>query len=348
MAIREPPHALRWLGPLPLGPWRKIVRAIVLEKFGGLDSLVYKDIPEPEPRAGDVVIDIKAFGLNHAEIHMRRGEWAEAAEVSGIECVGTVKSCPDGEFPVGAKVAALMGGLGRTINGSYAEFTRVPVANVALIDAELSWAELAAIPETYSTAWTCLFRNLEIQRSQLLLVRGGTSSFGQAAIKMAVNAGLRVIATTRSRQRFAMLEALGVERCELEASNLSERIAEAKQIDAVLDLVGNSVIIDSLAMLRRGGRACLAGWLGGLDPIADFNPLLQMASGVYLTFFGSFDFGTPGFPLSDVPLQDIAREVAAGKLDAKPARVFGFEEIREAHRVMEANEAGGKMVVVRG
>ena len=70
------------------------MRAIVLEKFGGLDSLVYKDIPEPEPKAGHVVIQIKALGINHAEMHMRRGEWAEAAPVSGIECVGIVKSCP--------------------------------------------------------------------------------------------------------------------------------------------------------------------------------------------------------------------------------------------------------------
>jgi NADPH2:quinone reductase len=322
------------------------VRAIVLEKFGGVDSLVYKDIPDPEPKPGHAVIEVKAFGLNHAELHMRRGEWAEAADVSGIECVGIVKSCPGGEFPVGAKVAALMGGLGRSINGSYAEFTRVPVANVALIDAELSWAELAAIPETYATAWTCLFRNLELQSGQLLVIRGATSSFGQAADKMAVNVGARVVATTRSPKRFAMLEALGVERCELEAPNLSERIAETNQIDAVLDLVGNSVIMDSLDMLRRSGRACLAGWLGGLDPIADFNPLLQMASGVHLTFFGSFVFGTPGFPLSDVPLQHIAQQVAAGKFEAEPSRIFGFEEIREAHRVMEANEAGGKVVVV--
>ena len=64
------------------------MRAIVIEKFGGLDSLVYKEIPEPEPKAGHVVIQIKAFGINHAEMHMRRGEWAEAAEVSGVECVG--------------------------------------------------------------------------------------------------------------------------------------------------------------------------------------------------------------------------------------------------------------------
>lgn len=151
------------------------MRAIVLEKFGGLDSLVYKDIPEPQPKAGHVVIEIKAFGINHAEMHMRRGEWAEAAEVSGIECVGIVKSCPGGEFPVGAKVAALMGGLGRTINGSYAEYTRAPVSNVALIESDLPWAELAAIPETYATAWTCLFRNLEIRKGQLLLARRSRS-----------------------------------------------------------------------------------------------------------------------------------------------------------------------------
>ena len=322
------------------------MRAIVLEKFGGPDGLVYQEIPEPEPKAGHVVIQVEAFGINHAELHMRRGEWAEAAKVIGIECVGLVKSCPGGEFPVGAKVAALMGGLGRTINGSYAEYTRAPASNVALIESDLPWAELAAIPETYAVAWTCLFRSLEIESGQLLVIRGASSSFGQAALKMAVNAGARVIATTRDRDRFAMLERLGAERCEIERPDLSKHIAEAKKIDAVLDLVGNSVLLDSLAMLRRGGRSCLAGWLGGLDPIPDFNPLLQMASGVYLTFFGSFVFGTPGFPLSDVPLQQIAADAAAGRLDVKPARVFRFDEIHEAHRVMEAGEARGKMVVV--
>jgi NADPH2:quinone reductase len=126
-------------------------------------------LPEPEPLAGHVVIQVKAFGLNHAEMHMRRGEWAEAAEVSGIECVGLVKACPGGEFPVGAKVAALMGGLGRTINGSYAEFTRAPASNVARIESDLPWAELAAIPETYATAWTCVFRFDEIREAHRVM-----------------------------------------------------------------------------------------------------------------------------------------------------------------------------------
>ena len=249
------------------------MRAIVLEKFGGLDSLVYKDIPEPEPKAGHVVIEIKAFGINHAEMHMRRGEWAEAAPVSGIECVGLVKSCPGGEFPVGAKVAALMGGLGRTINGSYAEYTRAPVSNVALIDADLPWAELAAIPETYATAWTCLFRNLEIAKGQTarhprrdVVLRPGCAQAWRSTP-----------ACGSSRRRAAGIaspcwRSSAPRACEIERPDLSKRIAEAKQIDAVLDLVGNSAILDSLAMLRRGGRSCLAGWLGGLDPIAGFQP----------------------------------------------------------------------------
>jgi NADPH:quinone reductase-like Zn-dependent oxidoreductase len=322
------------------------MRAIILEKFGGLDSLVYTDIPKPLPKNGEVVIAVKGFGINHAELHMRRGEWAEAAEVSGIECVGIVDSCPGDEFPVGAKVAALMGGLGRSINGSYAEYTRVRAANVALIESDLPWSDLAALPETYAVAWTCLFRNLNLQSGQTLVLRGATSSFGQAALKMAVAAGARVVATARSSDRFPMLQELGASRVEVERRDLAAHIAEAKRVDAVLDLVGNSTILDSLDMLRRGGTACLAGWLGGLDPIGDFNPLLRMASGVNWNFFGSFVFGSPGFPLSDVPLQDIARQVADGELDAKPSHIFSFDQIREAHRVMEAGEANGKMVVV--
>jgi NADPH:quinone reductase-like Zn-dependent oxidoreductase len=321
------------------------MRAIVINGFGGVEHLVIKELPEPGPQPGHAVIEVKAFGINHAEMHMRRGEWAEAAEVSGIECVGVVKSCPGGEFAVGTKVAPLMGGLGRTINGSYAEYTRAPVTNVAPIESALPWEELAAIPESYATAWTCLFRSLELVKGQRLVIRGGMSSFGQAALNMSVNAGAEVIATTRKRDSFEKLESLGARRVEFEGPDLSSRISERKRIDAVLDLVGNSTILDSLAMLRRGGRACLAGFLGGLAPVPDFNPLLQMSSGVHFSFFGSFVFGTPGFPLSDVPLQAIANDIAAGRYKAKPAHVFRFEEIREAHKLMESNQAGGKMVV---
>jgi len=118
-----------------------------------------------------------------------------------------------------------------------------------------------------------------------------------------------------------------------------------KGCDAVLDLVGNGTILDSLTAVWRGGRVCLAGFLGGLAPMLSVNPLLQMPSGVQFSFFGSFVFGSPEFPLSDIPLQDIVDRVTSGDYKAKPVRVFRFEEIQEAHRVMESNQAGGKLVV---
>jgi NADPH:quinone reductase len=324
------------------------MKAIALSNPGKPSTFLVKDMPIPEPLPGHVVIEIKAFGINHAEMHMRKGEWAETAEVSGIECVGLVQSCPGGELAVGTKVAALMGGMGRTIHGSYAEYTRVPASNVASIESNLSWAELAAIPESYATAWTTVFRNLELTSGQTLLVRGGTSAFGQAAINLAVNCGAEVIATTRNLDRSRMLLDLGAKRVELEGPDLSKRLLEKQTIDAVLNLVGNSVLLDSLAIVRRGGRVCLAGFLGGLGPVPDFNPLLQMPSGVHFSFFGSFHFGTPGFPLSDVPLQSIAKDVENGWYKAKPSKVFRFDEIAEAHKLMEESRAGGKMVVTVG
>ena len=320
------------------------MKAIIIEQYGGPEKLAIQNLPDPEPKPGNVVIAVKAFGINHAETHMRKGEWAEAAKVSGIECVGVVKACPGGEFNAGQKVAAFMGGMGRTINGSYAEYTSVPVSNVLAIESELSWAELAAIPESYATAWTCLHRNLELKSGQALVLRGATSALGQAALNIAAHAGANVIATTRNPDRAQKLTALGARRVELERPDLSRHVAE-KRVDAVLDLVGNSTILDSMAMVRRGGRVCLAGFLGGLAPVASFNPLLEMPSGVQFSFFGSFVFGALEFPVSDVPFQEIVDRVAAGEYQANPARVFRFEEIQDAHRLMESNQANGKIVV---
>jgi NADPH:quinone reductase-like Zn-dependent oxidoreductase len=250
------------------------MRAILLDHFG-LDSLVIKEIPEPEPEPGKVVIQIKTFGINHAEMHMRGGEWAEAAPVSGIECVGIVKSCPGGEFAVGSKVAALMGGLGRTINGSYAEYTRAIVNGVVQLESELPWEELATLPESYATAWTCLFRNLELVKGQTLLIRGATSSFGLAALHMAVDAGAKVIATSRNRDRFNKLEDLGASRVELE--DRSSRIAEAKQIDAILDLVGNSVILDSPSDIALGRASLSCRMAGRPGSHRGFQPVITDA-----------------------------------------------------------------------
>jgi NADPH2:quinone reductase len=323
------------------------MRAIVITEPGGPEVLQIQELPDPVPGEGEVLIRVQAFGVNHAETHMRKGEWPEATPVSGIEAVGTVAADPSGALAEGTKVLAIMGGLGRVRNGSYAEYTAAPATNVASIASSLDWTDLAAIPESYATAWLALHRNLDLRPGESLLVRGGTSALGQAAINLAAEMGARVIATTRREERAGLLRSLGAESVVIDAGELAGAVRELEPrgVDAVLDLVGNSVLRDSLRAVRTGGRVCQAGFLGGLGPVDDFMPVFDMPSGVQFSFFGSFEVGGEAFPLSAVPFQEIVDKVQAGVYRAKPARVFAFDEIAAAHRVMEAGQAAGKLVV---
>jgi len=299
------------------------MRAIVRKQYGEADQLAIEQRPQPQPRPGEVLVEIRAFGLNRAEIYMRRGAWGEVAEISGIECVGLVQADPAGRFAAGQKVAALLGGMGRGIPGSYAEYVCVPAAHVVPLRTQLSWEELAAIPESYATAWTCLHRNLALVPGRTLLIRGASSALGQAALNIAAQLGAQVIAATRRPERGEALRQLGAQQVLPEEPRLSQRVRELhpRGIDAVLDLVGS-------------------------EPLAGFNPMQHLPSGVQLSFFGSaFAYGTPDYPLSEVPLQAIVDHVADGTYQAQPARVFRFEQIQEAHRLMESDLAGGKLVV---
>ncbi|MDR3468116.1 MAG: zinc-binding dehydrogenase [Xanthobacteraceae bacterium] len=323
------------------------MRAIVIKQYGGPEVLAIEERPDPEPAPGHVVIDVKAFGLNQAEIYFRKGAWGDVAEISGIECAGVVRADPQGRFAPGQTVVAVVGGLGRSLNGSYAEQVRVPASNVAAVTTDLSWEALAAIPESYATAWTALCGILDLRTAQTVLIRGATSALGQAAVNIAAERGARVIATTRNPRRAPQLEALGAAAVMVEAPDLATRIRERHPdgIDAALDIVGHTTILDSLASLRRGGHACLVGFLGGGGPLT-MDPIFQMPSGTHLSVFGSaLVTGTPSFPLSEIPFQDIVDRVSAGIYKAQPARVFRFEEIQAAHRLLESHEANGKVVV---
>ncbi|MQQ99287.1 zinc-binding dehydrogenase [Glaciimonas sp. GS1] len=323
------------------------MKAITRKQFGGPEMLEVVEVVAPTVQPGTVMIEVRAFGLNRAELYMRGGEWGNVAEISGIECVGRVIADATNRLSPGQTVMALMGGMGRTINGSYADYTVVPASNVIPIETSAPWEVLAALPETYATAWTCLHRNLELKAGQRLLVRGGTSSLGQAAIDLAVQLGAEVIATTRSAERTPLLHGLGAQHVVTADGALVDALTPiGRKVDAVLDLIGNSTIVDSMRATRRGGRVCLAGFLGGLAPVVDFNPLSQMPSGVHLSFFGSFNFGSDDFSLSDIPMQQIVNLAAEGKLRVHPSRIFTFSEVAHAHQLMERNEAQGKFVVL--
>jgi NADPH:quinone reductase-like Zn-dependent oxidoreductase len=322
------------------------MKAIKINQYGGPEHLELTELDVPKPAEGDVLIRVRAFGINRAETYMRKGTWGNVAPVSGIECVGEVVCDTTGRLSEGTKVAAVMGGLGRTRNGSYAEYTCAPASNVIALKSNLPWADLAAIPESYVTAWSCLFDSHQLKPGHVLLVRGGTSALGQAAINIAVDAGATVIATTRSQDKVALLEALGASKVLIERPDLSATIREQypEGIDCVLELLGNSSVQDSLKMVRKGSHVVVAGFLGGRDPI-QFDVLTSLQIGANLQLFASFALGTRDYPLSQVPLQMMVNKVEKGVYRAKPAKVFQFEQLPDAHRLMESNQANGKIVV---
>ncbi|MCX4750527.1 zinc-binding dehydrogenase [Kitasatospora sp. NBC_01287] len=323
------------------------MKAIIISAYGGPEVLTTTELPDPVPVEGEVLIRVKAFGLNHAEVYMRGGAWGEVAAVPGIECAGLVEADPSGHLPPGTKVVAILGGMGRTRNGSYAELVTVPAGNVVAVRSPLPWTDLAAVPEVYATAWSALHGNLALRAGETIVVRGATSSLGQAAVNLARRHGANVIATTRDPAHAVLLKEIGAGDVLIDDGRLAAEVRRrGLEVDALLDVVGNSVLRDSLAAVRPRGRVCQVGFLGGFAPVADFDPIADLPSGVQLSFFGSaFVLGTAAFPLTDVPLDAIYAQVEAGALRAGPTRIFGFDEVVEAHRVMEAGQALGKMVV---
>ncbi|KAF2245931.1 GroES-like protein [Trematosphaeria pertusa] len=328
------------------------MQAIVIRSFGGPEVLINQRVPKPTPVTGEALIAVKAFGLNHAEMHMRKGEWDEWNPITGLECVGIVEACPGSEIPIGTKIAAVMGGMGRSRPGGYGEYVTVPVTNVIPLDTQLPWEQLAALPEVYCVAWSCLFTILDLKPGERLLIRGATSTLGQAALNLAVNAGTKVTATTRRGERFEWLKKMGAvnvlrEERQLDLHITANSTENDPRFDKVLNLVGNSVLLESIRMTKTGGRMLQAGWLGGLAPVPDFNPMVQMESGVHFSLFHSKVLGTKDFPLSGIPFQDIVGRIERGEWDAKPTHVFGVQDIRDAHKMLDSHDAGGKIVVKR-
>jgi NADPH:quinone reductase len=323
------------------------MKAIIISAPGGPEVLTITELPDPTPADDEVLIRVRAFGLNHAETYMRNGSWGQVARVPGIECAGIIEADPSGQLAAGSPVVAILGGMGRTRDGSYAELVTLPATNVAPVNTTLSWTDLVALPEVYATAWAGLHQNLALEPGQTVLIRGATSSLGQAAVNIAAGHGALVIATTRTQSREALLADIGAAQVLVDDGQLAKQVhALDIDVDCLFDLVGNSVLRDSLQTVRARGRVCQLGFLGGLDPVTDFNPIADLPTGVQVSFYGSaFVLGSKEFPLADIPLADMIAKAEAGTYQAKPARVFRFDEIVEAHRVMEAGQAGGKMVV---
>lgn len=226
----------------------KVMKAVVLEKTCTAEELRISEIDIPTIKEEHVLVKINAFGINRSEILLRDYEaeedYIKLPIVPGIECVGTVveSSCED--FHVGDKIVSLMGGMGRSFNGSYEEYALLPNKNVFKINQEiidnLSLEEIASIPETYFTAYGSLFECLQLNSDDTLLICGGTSATGLAALNLAKALGCEVISTSRKENKKKMLLSFGADYVLVDDGNISDEIQKMhpKGVTKILELIG--------------------------------------------------------------------------------------------------------------
>jgi NADPH:quinone reductase-like Zn-dependent oxidoreductase len=323
----------------------KTMKAAVMHEPGGPEVLKIEERPIPVPRSGEVLIEVKAFGLNRSELFTRQGlsPNVQLPRILGIEAVGLVDEAPGGEFSKGDIVVTAMGGMGRQFDGGYAEYTCVPASQIQVIKSTLPWEILGAIPEMLQTSWGSLFKSLRLQQGERLLIRGGTTSVGMAAAAIARAHGATVAATTRRAEREMLLRQNGVEQVFIDNGIIAEQVKEVfpSGVDKVLELVGITTLRDSLRCTKTRGIVCMTGMVGNKWSFDNFSPMDVIPTAVRLT---TYDGGAEDFMLT--PLEDLVERIAAKQLPVQIGKVFKLDEIVEAHRCMEENKAGGKIVVL--
>jgi NADPH:quinone reductase len=322
------------------------VQAIVVRQPGPPDVLTLEERPVPASQPGWVLVRVRAFGLNRAELITRSGGSGDNVKfprVIGIECVGEVVDPGDGDLQAGQTVVAAMGEMGRAFDGGYQQYALLPATHVVPIETTLDWATLGAIPETFGTAWGSL-EELQLAAGDSLLIHGGSSSVGMAAITIAKDRGITVLATTRREAKREALQANGADHVLIDDGSVTAQAREIVPdgVTGLYELVGAAALLDSLHAVGAGGRACVAGYL---EDEWDLGPAQEEARklGVPLAVYGSNVINRASYGRV---FQDIVDAVEAGRYRVNLDRTFAMTEIADAHRHMEANRAVGKLVVL--
>lgn len=315
----------------------KKMKAISIDKITPAEKIEISELPIPNVKSGWVLVKVKAFGMNHSEQILRLNEinadYIQKPVIPGIECVGVIEDASDTTLTKGDKVIAMMGGMGRSFNGSYAEYALLPAHHVFKIESELNWEELAAIPETYFTAWGSLFECLNLKAEDTLLIRGATCALGYAAIQIAMALGARVIATTHREDKFVLIKE--ADEVFLDDGKLTGRI---KGVTKALDLVGTKYLKDTMTAVNKGGIVCQTGILGGVYALDGFDPIKDIPNGVYLTGFFS------NYPTQEV-VDDMFKFFYNKKIVPIYGKVFEFDNIKDAITAQDKGVVNGKIVV---
>lgn len=347
------------------------MKAIVIQEPGGPEKLCYEEVPTPSVREGWSLVRVRGFGINHSEIFTRKGLSPSVSfpRILGIECVGEIAETTDpARLPVGHKVISIMGEMGRAFDGGYAEYTLLPNEQICPVETDLDWKTLAALPETYYTAYGSLL-NLRIGESTAdgktdctvddkidsntdgrtditttdcktprILVRGATSGVGVAFLRLLKGRWpeFHVAGTTRSMKKEGQLREAGFDQVILDADGI---LQTDQKFDRVLELIGPATLRDTFSHVAEGGIVCSTGQLGGQWTLNDFDPIFELPANGYLTSFYSGN-------VDAARLQSLLDYVRTYGIDPAPARVFSLPQAAEAHAWLESAHSFGKVIVV--
>lgn len=315
------------------------MKAVVLTKPTKAENITLSEVAVPQVKPGWVLIKIKAFGLNHSEQILRefeiQNDYIQKPVIPGIECVGEIADPSDSDLAVGQKVVALMGGMGRSFNGSYAEYALLPVHHVFSVESTLTWEEMGAIPETYFTAWGSLFQCLRLKKDDKLLIRGATCALGYVAIQLAKAFGCNVVGTTHKADKLPLLKQAGCDEMILDDGSLKGKISG---VTKALELVGIKTVRDTMFSLDEGAIVCNTGVLGKVYEWDGFDPIKDIPNGVYLTGFFS------NYPTGEM-IMDIFSFMDDHRLKPLIGAAYDFKNIKDACIALDSGKVNGKIVV---
>ena len=315
------------------------MKAVKIYQAGGPEQLIYQDVPTPDIKEGWSLVKIKGFGINHSEIFTREGKSpsVQFPRILGIECVGEVAQSSTPALAVGQKVVSIMGEMGRAFDGSYAEYVLLPNEQIYPVHTDLDWTTLAAIPETYYTAFGSL-QQLRITPQDRVLVRGAGSGVGIAFAQLLKARFPHIVlhGSTRNPAKAARLQAVGFDRVITEADG---KLQTDQSYDKILELVGPATLRDSFSHINEQGIVCNTGQLGNVWGVNDFDPIVELKNNSYLTAFYSGN-------VSQAKLDEMFDYIRQFNVKILIERVFTLEQVPEACRFLQSADGFGKVVVV--
>jgi alcohol dehydrogenase len=324
------------------------MKAAVIEKHGGIENIVYRDFPDPVVGADDVLINVKACGLNYFDIFVRRGmpglhqpmPWISGADVAGVVAGlgANVK-----KFKLGDRVIidplTNEGMTGEEVQGGLAELFRIPQEFVIPLDSRLSFEQAATIPANYGTTNRMLFTNGDMQKGDLILILGASGGVGTACVQVAKSHGCKVIACAGTDEKCARLKELGADETinysKLDFSKEAWRISGKKGVDICVNFTGGDTWQPSIRTLKQYGKLLTCGATAGYEAKTDIRVVWQREVKL---------IGSNGYTKADVTRGMV--DMAEGRIKVPEFRTFPLSKLGEAEALMESRDFFGKIVLI--